>query len=85
MKQETHVFSRSLQLLMGGAYLLVLLVNGTGTIRRWGHMELWEKVLFVGSFTTHFVNYHTPENVRFGLDKNPGANLLLTYLQSTEP
>ena len=27
-------------------------------------------------------NYHTPENVRFGLDKSPGASLLLTLLQS---
>lgn len=47
MKQETHVLSRSLQLLMGGAYLLVLLVNGAATVRKWDHMELWEKVLFV--------------------------------------
>lgn len=46
------------------------------------HPETQEKVLFVGSFTTHFVNYHTPENVRFGLDKNPGASLLLNWLQS---
>ena len=46
------------------------------------HPETGEKVLFVGSFTTHFVNYHTPENVRFGLDKNPGASLLLNLLQS---
>jgi taurine dioxygenase len=46
------------------------------------HPETGEKVLFVGSFTTHFVNFHTPENVRFGLDKNPGASLLLQWLQS---
>jgi len=46
------------------------------------HPETGEKILFVGSFTTHFVNYHTPENVRFGLDKNPGASLLLNLLQS---
>lgn len=46
------------------------------------HPETGEKVLYVGSFTTHFVNFHTPENVRFGLDKNPGAQLLLTWLQS---
>ena len=46
------------------------------------HPATGEKVLFVGSFTTHFVNYHTTENVRFGLDKNPGASLLLNYLQS---
>ena len=46
------------------------------------HPETGEKILFVGSFTTHFVNYHTPENVRFGLDKSPGASLLLNLLQS---
>lgn len=46
------------------------------------HPETGEKILFVGSFTTHFLNYHTPENVRFGLDKNPGASLLLQFLQS---
>jgi taurine dioxygenase len=46
------------------------------------HPETGEKVLFVGSFTTHFVNFHTPSNVRFGLDKNPGASLLLNYLAS---
>ena len=46
------------------------------------HPETGEKVLFVGSFTTHFVNFHTTENVRFGLDKNPGASLLLQWLQS---
>jgi taurine dioxygenase len=46
------------------------------------HPETGEKVLFVGSFTTHFVNYHTPQNVRYGQDKTPGASLLLQYLQS---
>ncbi len=46
------------------------------------HPETGNKILYVGSFTTHFCNYHTPENVRFGLDKNPGASLLLTFLQS---
>ena len=46
------------------------------------HPETGEKVLFVASFTTHFVNYHTPENVRYGIDKTPGASLLLQYLQS---
>lgn len=46
------------------------------------HPETGEKILFVGSFTTHFSNYHTPENVRFGQDKTPGASLLLNYLQS---
>lgn len=46
------------------------------------HPETGEKILNVASFTTHFLNYHTPENVRFGLDKTPGASLLLQYLQS---
>ena len=46
------------------------------------HPETGEKLLYVSSFTTHFVNYHTPQNVRFGLDKTPGASLLLQYLQS---
>ena len=37
------------------------------------HPETGEKVLFVNAFTTHFTNYHTPANVRFGQDANPGA------------
>jgi taurine dioxygenase len=28
------------------------------------------------------VNYHTPENVRYGIDYAPGAGNLLTYLAS---
>ena len=46
------------------------------------HPETGENVLFVNAFTTHFTNYHTPENVRFGQDANPGASLLLSYLVS---
>jgi taurine dioxygenase len=46
------------------------------------HPETGEKVLFVNSFTTHFTNFHTAENVRFGQDYSPGASLLLQYLQS---
>lgn len=46
------------------------------------HPETGEKVLNVCSFTTHFINYHTPDNVRFGLDKTPGASQLLNYLVS---
>ena len=42
--------------------------------------ETGEKVLFVNAFTTHFTNYHTPENVRFGHDYSPGASELLNYL-----
>ena len=44
------------------------------------HPETGEKVLFVNAFTTHFVNFHTPENVRFGQDYAPGASELLAYL-----
>ncbi|CAN7609341.1 Alpha-ketoglutarate-dependent taurine dioxygenase [compost metagenome] len=47
------------------------------------HPETGEKILFVnGSFTTHFTNYNVPDNVRFGLDKAPGASNLLNYLVS---
>lgn len=46
------------------------------------HPETGEKILFVGSFMTHFVNFHTPENVRYGQDKNPGSAQFLSYLQS---
>jgi alpha-ketoglutarate-dependent taurine dioxygenase len=46
------------------------------------HPETSEKILFVNAFTTHFTNYHTPANVRFGQDANPGASLLLNYLVS---
>jgi len=46
------------------------------------HPETDEKILFVNAFTTHLTNYHTPENVRFGQDANPGASLLLNYLLS---
>ncbi|MCT9007470.1 TauD/TfdA dioxygenase family protein [Streptomyces sp. NPDC054766] len=44
------------------------------------HPETGEEILFVNAFTTHFVNYHTPANVRFGQDFAPGASLLLNYL-----
>ncbi|MZD08550.1 taurine dioxygenase [Streptomyces sp. SID5785] len=46
------------------------------------HPETGEKILFVNAFTTHFVNHHTPDNVRFGQDHAPGANLLMNYLIS---
>jgi taurine dioxygenase len=46
------------------------------------HPETGEKVLFVNGFTTHFVNFHTPANVRHGTDFAPGANNLLNYLIS---
>jgi taurine dioxygenase len=46
------------------------------------HPETGEKVLFVNGFTTHFVNFHTPGNVRHGIDFAPGANNLMNYLIS---
>lgn len=46
------------------------------------HPETGEKVLFVNGFATHFVNFHTPENVRYGQDYAPGASQLLNYLIS---
>jgi taurine dioxygenase len=44
------------------------------------HPETGEKVLFVSGFATHFVNFHTPANVRHGQDFAPGASQLLNYL-----
>jgi taurine dioxygenase len=44
------------------------------------HPETGEKVLFVNSFATHFTNFHTAENVRYGQDYAPGAAHLLNYL-----
>jgi taurine dioxygenase len=44
------------------------------------HPETGEKVLFVSGFATHFVNFHTPANVRHGQDFSPGASNLLNYL-----
>lgn len=46
------------------------------------HPETGEKILYVCGFTSHFVNYHTPGNVRFGKDFAPGASQLLNYLVS---
>ena len=36
----------------------------------------------MNAFTTHFTNFHTPENVRYGQDYAPGAAQLLHYLIS---
>jgi taurine dioxygenase len=44
------------------------------------HPETGEKVLYVSGFATHFVNFHTPENVRYGQDFAPGSAGLLSYL-----
>ena len=46
------------------------------------HPETGTKILFVNSFTTHFTNYHTDANVRFGQDHVPGGANLLLYLIS---
>src|SRR5271166_3917944 len=44
------------------------------------HPETGEKILFVNGFTTHFTNFHTAANVRYGQDFAPGAAQLLQYL-----
>lgn len=44
------------------------------------HPETGEQVLFVNSFTTHFTNFHTAANVRYGQDHAPGSAQLLSYL-----
>lgn len=46
------------------------------------HPDTGERILFVNAFTTHFTNFHTPANVRYGIDANPGAAQLLAYLVS---
>jgi taurine dioxygenase len=46
------------------------------------HPETGEKVLFVNGFTTHFTNFHTPANVRFGQDYNRPARACCNYLIS---
>jgi taurine dioxygenase len=46
------------------------------------HPETGEKVLFVDAFTTHFVNYHSENRVRFGQDYNQAGGDLLQYLIS---
>ena len=49
------------------------------------HPETGEKILFVNAFTTHFTNFHTPENVRFGQDYSPGASQLLQLSDQPGP
>lgn len=44
------------------------------------HPETGEKVLFVNGFTTHFVNFHNKDRVRYGMDFTRGAPELLEYL-----
>jgi len=44
------------------------------------HPETGEKILFVNGFTTHFTNFHTAANVRYGQDYTQGSSALLQYL-----
>lgn len=44
------------------------------------HPETGAKSLFVCGFTTHFTNFHTAANVRYGQDYAPGGAQLLHYL-----
>jgi alpha-ketoglutarate-dependent taurine dioxygenase len=44
------------------------------------HPETGERILYVSGFATHFVNFHTPANVRYGFDYAPGGSQLLNYL-----
>ncbi|MDG0834756.1 taurine dioxygenase [Pelomonas saccharophila] len=46
------------------------------------HPDTGEKILFVNGFTTHFTNFHTAANVRFGQDYTHGSGELLRYLIS---
>lgn len=46
------------------------------------HPDTGEKILFVNPFASHFVNYHTPQKIRYGQDFAPGANQLMDYLIS---
>ncbi|AHH99025.1 TauD/TfdA family dioxygenase [Kutzneria viridogrisea] len=46
------------------------------------HPETGEKVLFVNGYATHLVNFHTPKNIRCGIDYAPGSSNLLNYLIS---
>jgi taurine dioxygenase len=44
------------------------------------HPETGAKALFACGFTTHFTNFHTAANVRYGQDYAPGGANLLHYL-----
>jgi taurine dioxygenase len=46
------------------------------------HPETGEKILFVNGFATHFTNFHTAGNVRYGQDYTAGGSQLLQYLIS---
>ena len=44
------------------------------------HPETGEKILYVSGFATHFTNFHTTANVRYGQDFAPGGANLLAFL-----
>ena len=44
------------------------------------HPDSGEKILYVNSFATHFTNFHTSANVRYGQDYSAGGTQLLQYL-----
>jgi taurine dioxygenase len=44
------------------------------------HPETGEKILFISGFATHFTNFHTSANVRYGQDFAPGGANLLSFL-----
>ncbi|HEY5720866.1 MAG TPA: TauD/TfdA family dioxygenase [Allosphingosinicella sp.] len=44
------------------------------------HPETGEGVLYVSGYATHFTNFHTAENVRYGQDFAPGSANLLAWL-----
>ncbi|UNK49702.1 TauD/TfdA family dioxygenase [Lysobacter sp. S4-A87] len=46
------------------------------------HPDTGEKILYVNAYTTHFTNFHTPDNVRYGQDYTAGGQQLLQYLIS---
>lgn len=44
------------------------------------HPETGEEVLYVSAYSTHFTNFHTRDNVRYGNDFTPGSHWLLMDL-----
>ncbi|WP_027476613.1 TauD/TfdA dioxygenase family protein [Curvibacter gracilis] len=46
------------------------------------HPITGKRSLMTGGFITHFTNFHTARNVRFGQDFHPGMSNLLQYLVS---
>lgn len=44
------------------------------------HPETGEEVLYVSAYSTHFTNFHTRDNVRYGNDFTPGHHWLLMDL-----